>query len=170
MGSLGLGGGGDTGGDEAVDLGMHGLGATAGFVLLRVAVGEGWVTTEGWDRRSGLGAMGGGQGLVVAGSLGLGANGGFFTPAREREERYREVKQLYSHFCANESCNTSTKHASSTLPDICTGSCKLWLNLGSAGHSEGQRGGGRGFRLKLGATPLQNLKTIFDFSCLTSHL
>lgn len=31
MGSLGLGGGGETGGE---DLGMHGLGATAGFVLL----------------------------------------------------------------------------------------------------------------------------------------
>lgn len=90
MGSLDLGGGGETGGDEAVDLGMHGLGATAGFALLRVA-GEGWVTR---DRRSGLGAMGGGQGLVVAGILGLGANGGFFTPAREREERYSKVKQL----------------------------------------------------------------------------
>lgn len=28
----------------------------------------------------GLGATGGGEGLVVTGSLGLGANGGFFTP------------------------------------------------------------------------------------------
>lgn len=84
MGSLGLGGRGETGGDEAVDLGMHGLGATAGFVLLRVE-GEGWETTEDWDRRPGLGAMGGGQGLVIAGSLGLGANGGFFTPACKEE-------------------------------------------------------------------------------------
>lgn len=80
MGSLGLDGGGETGGDEAMDLGMHGLGATAGFALLRVE-GEGCETTEDWRRRPGLGAMGGGQGLAVAGSLGLGASGGFFTPA-----------------------------------------------------------------------------------------
>lgn len=58
---------------------MHGLGATAGFVLFRVD-GEGWETMGGWERRPGLGAMGGGEGLVVPGSLGLGANGGFFTP------------------------------------------------------------------------------------------
>lgn len=80
MGSGGLGSGGETGGEEAVDLGMHGFGATAGLALLRVA-GEGW---EGWERRPGLGAMGGGEGLVVVvvveGILGLGANGGFFTP------------------------------------------------------------------------------------------
>lgn len=40
-----------------------------------------------------MGAMGGGEGLVVAGSLGLGANGGFFTPAvKKKEEIYRKVK------------------------------------------------------------------------------
>lgn len=73
-------GGGETDGEEeAEDLGMHGLGATAGFVLLIVA-GEGWEMTADWERRPGLGAMGGGEGLVVVGSLGLGANGGFFTP------------------------------------------------------------------------------------------
>lgn len=77
MGSGGLGGGGEMGGEEAVDLGRHGLGATAGFLALLRVAGEGW---EGWERRPGLGAMGGGEGLVAAGSLGLGANGGFFTP------------------------------------------------------------------------------------------
>lgn len=81
--SVGLGGGGETGGEEVVDLGMQGLGATAGFVLLRVE-GEGWETAAtDWERRPGLGATGGGEGLVVVvvtGSLGLGANGGFFTP------------------------------------------------------------------------------------------
>lgn len=98
-GSLGLGGGGETGGGEAVDLGMHGLGATTGFVLFRVA-GEGWEMTEEWERRPGLGAMGGGEGLVVAGSLGLGANGGFFTPARKRRGRRftEKSKILQSHF------------------------------------------------------------------------
>lgn len=95
MGSLGLGGGGDTRGDGAVDLGMHGLGATAGFVFLRVAR-DAWDTTEDWERRPGLGAMGGGQGLVVTGSLGLGANGGFFTPACKEKEIYR--KYFYSYF------------------------------------------------------------------------
>lgn len=76
MAPLGLGGGGETG---EVDLGMHGFGATAGLVLLRVE-GEGWERDEDWERSPGLGAMGGGEGLVVTGSLGLGANGGFFTP------------------------------------------------------------------------------------------
>lgn len=38
-------GGGETVGEDAVDLGMHGLGATTGFVLLRVA-GEGWEMVE----------------------------------------------------------------------------------------------------------------------------
>lgn len=94
MGSLGLGGGGETGGDEALDLGMHGLGATAGFVLLRVE-GDGWETTKDWRRRPGLGAMGGGQGLAVAGNLGLGASGGFFTPAG-KEKIFR--KSWDSHF------------------------------------------------------------------------
>lgn len=89
--SVGLGGGGETGGE---DLGMHGLGATAGFVLLRVA-GEGWVTAEDWVRSPGLGAMGGGEGLVVEGSLGLGASGGFFIPAH-REEGGR-LQKHYSH-------------------------------------------------------------------------
>lgn len=74
-----MGGGGKAEGGEADDLGMHGLGATAGLALFRVAGGE-WETTEGWVTRPGLGAMGGGEGLVVVGSLGLGANGGFFTP------------------------------------------------------------------------------------------
>ena len=63
-----------------MDLRRHGLGATAGFSLLSVA-GEGWETPEEWEKGDGLGAMGGGEGLVVVGSLGLGANGGFFTPA-----------------------------------------------------------------------------------------
>lgn len=74
-----------------MDLRMHGLGATAGLALLRVA-GEGWETTKDWERSPGLGAMGGGEGLVVvaaAGSLGLGANGGFFKPAWT----YREKKK-----------------------------------------------------------------------------
>lgn len=112
MGSLGLVGGGETGGDEAVDLGMHGLGATAGFVLLRVA-GEGREATEDWERRPGLGAMGGGQGLVVAGSLGLGANGGFFTPARKEEGRDVQEKSIvfYSHFLSTESCEQRMLHA-----------------------------------------------------------
>lgn len=90
-----MGGRGETGGDEAVDLRMHGLGATAGFVLLRVA-GEGWETTEDWMRRPGLGAMGGGEGLVVEGSLGLGANGGFFTPGCKEEggEKYLLTLQM----------------------------------------------------------------------------
>lgn len=81
---LGLGGGGETGGEEAVDLGRQGLGARAGLVLLSVA-GEGWETTKDWVRIPGLGAMGGGEGLVAAGSLGLGANGGFFTPVCREE-------------------------------------------------------------------------------------
>ncbi|TNN42430.1 hypothetical protein EYF80_047399 [Liparis tanakae] len=83
-GSSGFGGGGVAGGDEAADLGMEGLGATAGLVLLRVAREGGEMKGE---RRPGLGAMGGGEGLVVAGSLGLGANGGFFTPVQEEEGR-----------------------------------------------------------------------------------
>lgn len=91
---------------------MHGLGATAGFVLLRVA-GEGWETTEDWMRRPGLGAMGGGEGLVVEGSLGLGANGGFFTPGCKEEGG----EKIFTH-TPNESCNTSTKHASAAPPLI----------------------------------------------------
>ena len=83
---MGLGGGGETGGEEAVDLGMHGLGATAGFALLRVA-GDGCESAEDWEIGPGLGAMGGGEGLVEAGSLGLGANGGFFTPANKKGRR-----------------------------------------------------------------------------------
>lgn len=68
-----------------MDLGMHGLGATAGLFLLRVA-GDGCeVASSSGGRATGLGAMGGGQGLPVAGSFGLGANGGFFTPARRRK-------------------------------------------------------------------------------------
>ncbi len=108
-GSLGLCGGGETDGEEAEDLGMHGLGATAGFVLLIVA-GEGWEMTEDWERRPGLGAMGGGEGLVVVGSLGLGANGGFFTPAHREKARYFTVKSkiIYSLFPLNESCNSQT--------------------------------------------------------------
>lgn len=94
MGSLGLSGGDETGGDEALDLEMHGLGATAGFALLRVE-GDGWETTKDWRRRPGLGAMGGGQGLLVAGNLGLGASGGFFTPAG-KEKIFR--KSGNSHF------------------------------------------------------------------------
>lgn len=89
-----MGGGGETGGEDALDLGMHGLGATAGFVLLLVA-GEGW-DTDVWVKRPGLGAMGGGEGLVVPGSLGLGANGGFFTPARKEEGGYLQKSQTYS--------------------------------------------------------------------------
>lgn len=86
---MGLGGGVETDGGEDADLGIHGLGARAGLVLLRVE-GEEWETTEGWARRPGFGAMGGGEGLVT-GSLGLGANGGFFTPAgRERGGRRDE--------------------------------------------------------------------------------
>lgn len=81
MGSHGLGGGGDSGGGEAVDLGMHGLGATAGLVLLSVAGGDCETATGGGGTATGLGAMGGGQGLPAAASFGLGANGGFFTPA-----------------------------------------------------------------------------------------
>lgn len=80
-----MGGGGKTEGGEAEGLGMHGLGATAGLALFRVA-GEEWETVEGWVKRPGLGAIGGGEGLVVAGSLGLGANGGFFTPAHKEGE------------------------------------------------------------------------------------
>lgn len=48
--------------------------------------------TEVWLKRPGLGAMGGGEGLVVAGSLGLGANGGFFTPAHKEEGGYLQEK------------------------------------------------------------------------------
>lgn len=112
MGSLGFDGGAETGGDGAGDLERHGLGATAGFVLLRVA-GEGREATEDWERRPGLGAMGGGQGLVVAGSLGLGANGGFFTPACKDEGRDAQEKSrvFYSHFLSAESCKQSVLHA-----------------------------------------------------------
>lgn len=158
-GSLGLGGGGETGGDEAADLGMHGLGATAGFVLLRVA-GEGWEreTTEDWERRPGLGAMGGGEGLVVVvvvvGSLGLGANGGFFTPARKEEEGFTENHHLLTLPFENESCSISTTHRRMLHPpihpslNISTDSCKLWLCsstrvkrslLGSEGKNRGLR-------------------------------
>lgn len=115
MGSLGLGGGGETGGDEALYLGMHGLGATAGFVLLRVE-GDGWETIEDWRRRPGLGAMGGGQGLAVAGSLGLGASGGFFTPTG-KEKIFQKILVL-TRPINKESCNTSIKHDSSSPPRI----------------------------------------------------
>lgn len=143
MGSLGLVGGGETGGDEAVDLGMHGLGATAGFVLLRVA-GEGREAIEDWERRPGLGAMGGGQGLVVAGSLGLGANGGFFTPARKEEGRdVQEKSKVFTHtsFQLNHVNKECFMHPSL---NINIDSCKLWLNAGSIGHSEGQRASAEG--------------------------
>lgn len=63
-------------GDD-VDLGRHGLGATAGLGLLRVD-GDGFEAGVR-VRTSGLGAIGGGHSLVETGSLGLGANGGFFT-------------------------------------------------------------------------------------------
>lgn len=87
MGSHGLGGGGESRGGDAVDLGMHGLGATAGLFLLRVA-GDGCeMTGSNGVRATGLGAMGGGQGLPAARSFGLGANGGFFTPARRRKSQ-----------------------------------------------------------------------------------
>lgn len=62
---------------------MHGLGATAGLVLLSVA-GDGCEMAGGGGsdgRATGLGAIGGGQALLAARSFGLGANGGFFTPA-----------------------------------------------------------------------------------------
>lgn len=73
----GLGDGGETGGDEEpLDLGRHGLGATAGLGLLR-AGGDRWESKEDWERGHGFGAMGG---LVETGSFGLGANGGFFIP------------------------------------------------------------------------------------------
>lgn len=77
-----------------MDLGMHGLGATAGLALLRVA-GEGWERADGGARRPGLGAMGGGEGLPAAGSLGLGANGGFFTPACGEKVGHLQIQ---SHF------------------------------------------------------------------------
>lgn len=87
MGSHGLGGGGESGGGEAVDLRMHGLGATAGLFLLRV-LGDGCETASGGgERDTGLGAMGGGQGLPATGSFGLGANGGFFTPAHNQKSQ-----------------------------------------------------------------------------------
>lgn len=72
-----------------MDLGMHGLGATAGLFLLRVA-GDGCeMSGSGGGRATGLGAMGGGQGLPVARTFGLGANGGFFTPAcRRKSQRF----------------------------------------------------------------------------------
>lgn len=65
-------------------LGRHGLGATAGFALLSVA-GEVWETDEDCESGPGLGGMGGGAGFDVAGSLGLGAKGGFFTPASDEK-------------------------------------------------------------------------------------
>ena len=72
-------------------LGRHGFGATTGLALFSAA-GEGWDRTEGCERgRSGLGGMGGGDGLVEGVSLGLGATGGFFTPAeRGRGEHVRQ--------------------------------------------------------------------------------
>lgn len=116
MGSHGLGGGGESGGGDAVDLGMHGLGATAGLFLLRVA-GDGWETaSSGGGRATGLGAMGGGQGLPVAGSFGLGANGGFFTPAR---------RQKKSEIC------TSTQASLKTC--FCSGSRNSHLPVTAAG-------------------------------------
>ena len=57
----------------------HGLGARAGLALFRVP-------GEGEGLKPGLGAMGGGEGLVVAGSFGLGAKGGFFTPVLNERE------------------------------------------------------------------------------------
>lgn len=48
-------------------------------------------------RRPGFGAMGGGEGLIVAGSLGLGANGGFFTPACKEEGGYLQKSQKIIH-------------------------------------------------------------------------
>lgn len=83
-GTLGLGGGGEAGAGGAEGLERHGLGATAGLALFSAAR-EGWVKRgegwEGWERRrSGLGAMGGGESFTEGASLGLGATGGFFTP------------------------------------------------------------------------------------------
>lgn len=64
--------------EDDVDLRRQGLGATAGLGLLRVD-GDGCETGV-WVWTPGLGATGGGHSLVETGSLGLGANGGFFTP------------------------------------------------------------------------------------------
>ena len=48
------------------------------MALFRVAGdGDGLRTAAGWGSRPGLGAMGGGEGLAVAGSFGLGARGRF---------------------------------------------------------------------------------------------
>lgn len=59
--------------------------------------GEVWEMTEDWLRRPGFGAMGGGEGLVVVGSLGLGANGGFFTPAHKEEGGFLQKSQKNIH-------------------------------------------------------------------------
>lgn len=64
-------------GDD-VDLRRQGLGATAGLGLFRVD--RDGCETGVRVKTPGLGAIGGGHSLVEIGSLGLGANGGFFTP------------------------------------------------------------------------------------------
>lgn len=146
-GSHGLGGGGETVGEEAADLGMHGLGATAGLApLLRVA-GEGWERADGGARRPGLGAMGGGEGLpLAAGSLGLGAKGGFFTPAHGGKSwTFTDLVTLPLRRILQQqqkSFNT-TPHPTLDL-NMSSDSCRRRVNLRSPGHSGGHTGGTEG--------------------------
>ena len=132
---MGLGGGGETGGEEAVgDLGIHGFGARAGLALLSVA-GEGWETTQGCAWIPGLGAMGGGEGLAVAGSLGLGANGGFFTPGRTEEgEESRQSQTLFTQTSCNMNHTAHKTHFIHASAIRSVDSCTPWLRQGSQGR------------------------------------